>query len=327
MSIPSLLVRGGDELPVVGLGMWKVPQDACERLVVEAVATGYRHFDCACDYGNERQVGNGLNKAVRNGLCRRDELWVTSKLWNTYHRPEHVTLACKKSLSDLQLDELDLYLIHFPIAQRFVPVDVRYPPGWFFDPDAPAPRMELDRVPIIETWQAMQDLKAKGLVRNIGVSNFGVALLRDLKNSSDDPPVVLQVESHPYLSQEKLLRYCREQGIIYTAFSPLGALSYHALGMADPTDSLLGRPEIQELAVAHGRTPAQVLLRRAVQRGTAVIPKTTNYQRLRENISVFDFALSDGDMARISRLNRNHRYNDPGTFCEAAFNTFCPIYE
>ena len=138
---------------------------------------------------------------------------------------------------------------------------------------------------------------------------------------------MLQVESHPHLTQEKLLRYCREQDIAYTAFSPLGALSYHELGMADRSDTLLERAEIKAIAASHGKTPAQVLLRWGVQRETAVIPKTSKRERLAENMAIFDFELGSDQMATISSLDQNRRYNDPGVFCEAAFNTFCPIYE
>jgi D-xylose reductase len=327
MTIPALKLRTGDAMPIVGLGMWKVENARAAALVHEAVSIGYRHFDCACDYGNERETGDGLHQALGAGLCGRDELWITSKLWNTYHRPEHVRMAAEKSLRDLQLDYLDLYLIHFPIAQRFVPIETRYPPGWFFDPDEPAPRMEPDRVPIADTWGAMQQLVHAGLVKNIGVCNFGCSLLRDLLAYADLPPTVLQVESHPYLVQEKLLRFCHEQEIVCTAFSPLGSLSYVELGMATPTESLLSHSVIAQVAEQHGRTPAQILLRWGVQRQTVVIPKTSQSQHLRDNLALFDFELSTSDMAAISALDQHRRFNDPGVFCETAFNTFFPIYE
>lgn len=323
----SINLRSGDKLPAVGLGMWKVPNSACQPLVHDAVEAGYRHFDCACDYGNEKETGDGLRKVMAEGLCQRDELWITSKLWNTYHRKEHVELACRKTLSDLQLDHLDLYLIHFPIAQQYVSIEERYPPGWFHDPEATEPAMEFDRVPIAETWEAMERLRQAGLVRNIGVCNFGTSLIRDLLSYASEPPAVLQVESHPYLTQDNLLRFCQEQDIAYTAFSPLGALSYHELGMADQTDSLLKLEAVKAIAVAHSKTPAQILLRWGVQRGTAVIPKTSKKARLAENIAIFDFELSEEQMATIGSLNQDRRYNDPGAFCEQAFNTFCPIYE
>jgi D-xylose reductase len=314
-------------LPAVGLGLWKIEPAAVGGLVEEAIRVGYRHLDSACDYGNEAEAGAGIARALRAGLCRRDDLWITGKLWNTYHAPRHVRPACERSLSDLGVDHLDLYLVHFPIALEFVPFATRYPPGWFHDPAAPEPRMMPARVPLAETWQAMEDLLGAGLVRRIGVCNCSVALLRDLLASARVPPAVLQVELHPLLAQPKLVRFCREAGIAVTAFSPLGAPSYVPLGMATDSDSLLTHPLIVELARESARTPAQVLLRWGVQRGTAVIPKTARPERLRENIALFDFALSPQQMQAIDGLDAGRRFNDPGVFCERAFNTFFPIYE
>lgn len=314
-------------MPAMGLGTWKIPNSATSALVKEAIRLGWRHLDCACDYGNEPEVGIGMANAIQDGLCRREDMWVTSKLWNTFHNPKHVRLACERSLRDLRLDYLDLYLVHFPIALEFVPFDLRYPPGWFHDPNADHPVMKPVRIPIAETWGAMEDLVRSGLVRRIGISNFGISLVRDLLASATIRPSVLQAELHPFLTQEMLLRYCREESIAVTAFSPLGALSYLSLGMAQPEESLLDAHEVREAAQRHGRTPAQILLRWGVQRGTAVIPKTANPQRLAENLAIFDFQLSDEEMKSIGALNRNRRFNDPGDFCERAFNTFFPIYE
>lgn len=327
ISLETRQLKSGRHMPTVGLGVWKIDPQQTADVVVAAAEAGYRHFDCACDYGNEAEVGEGLQRVLSAGQLTRDDLWITSKLWNTYHQPEHVRPALERSLRDLQLDYLDLYLVHFPIAQKFVPFETRYPPGWFFDPDAPEPRMEPAEVAIHDTWQAMQDLHRSGLVREIGVSNFMTSQLRDMLNWAEIPPAVLQVELHPYLTQEKLLRFCHESEISVTGFSPLGALSYFALEMAVPEESVVDQPVVREIADAHQRTPAQVVLRWAVQRGTSIVPKTTRPQRLAENLALFDFELSEDQMAAISGLNRNRRFNDPGDFCEAAFNRFFPIYD
>jgi len=313
--------------PPVGLGLWKIEKPAVAGLVVEAVRAGYRHLDSACDYGNEAEAGDGIRQVLSAGLCRRDDLWVTSKLWNTFHDPRHVRPACERTLHDLGLDHLDLYLVHFPIALAYVSPEIRYPPGWFHDPRAAQPRMQPVRVPLADTWGAMEGLVQAGLVRNIGVCNYGVSLLRDLLASARVRPAVLQVELHPSLTQEKLLRFCRDERVAVTAFSPLGAPSYVPLGMATAADSVLEHPAVVAAARAVGRTPAQVVLRWAVQRGTGVIPKTSRPERLRENIAIFDFELSVDQMAAISALDRGLRFNDPGVFCEVAFNTFFPIYE
>ena len=314
-------------MPSVGLGLWKVDPLSAGELVYEAISVGYRHLDSACDYGNEAEVGKGIERVLASNVCHREDLWITSKLWNTFHEPKYVRPAVERTLRDLQVDYLDSYLIHFPISLAYVAPETRYPPGWFFEPDAPNPSMQSIKVPVAETWGAMEELVDAGLVRTIGVCNFGISLLRDLQAGARIQPSSLQVEMHPRLTQEKLLRFCNQENIAVTAFSPLGAPSYVPLGMAKETDSLLINQDILKIADVVQRTPAQVLLRWGVQHGTAVVPKTSQPKRLKENISLFDFSLSEEQMLIIDGLNKNHRFNDPGDFCEQAFNTFFPIYE
>lgn len=315
------------DMPPIGFGLWKIAPESCEETVVEAIRCGYRHFDAACDYGNEVEVGRGIQRAITEGLCTRDELWITSKLWNTYHAAEHVPAAIERSLNDLGLDYLDLYLIHFPIALEYVPFEKRYPPEWFYDPDKVTDGMKLAKVPLSETWQAMESLKEKGLAKHIGVCNYNSGLLHDLMNYSKIQPEVLQVEAHPYLSQEKLVRLAKHYNLEVTAFSPLGSLSYVELEMAAEDESILEQPIVRRIAERIGCTPAQVLLSWGIQRGTSVVVKSTNPDRMSQNLAAADISLSEDDMADIAGLDRNRRYNDPGIFCELAFNTFHPIYD
>jgi D-xylose reductase len=322
MSI-SFSLASGDTLPALGFGCWKVPAKAAPDIVSQAIQAGYRHFDCACDYGNEAAVGAGL----RGVSVPRDQLWVTSKLWNTFHHPDHVRAACERSLHDLGLDYLDLYHIHFPIPLAYVDPDLRYPPGWFHDPKAESPHMVFADVPMHDTWGAMEALVDAGLVRNIGVCNVNTALLRDLVTGSRIRPAVHQIELHPYLTQEKMLTFCASQDIAVTGFSPFGATSYVSIDMASAQDCVLDDLLVAEIAKACSRTPAQILLRWAVQRGTSIVPKATQIPHMRENAAIFDFALSPDQMAAISGLDRHQRFNDPGDFCPRFFNTDCPIYE
>lgn len=317
----------GQRMPAVGLGLWKIDADTVGDAVYQAIKLGYRHLDSAADYGNEKQVGEGIARALADGLCSREELWVTSKLWNTYHRREHVEAACRKSMADLGLDYLDLYLVHFPIALRYVEFADRYPPEWIYDPAAAEPGMQLDAVPLSETWGAMEQLVEAGIARQIGVCNYSASLLHDLMSYARIKPAMLQIESHPYLTQEALLRTAQAYNIAVTAFSPLGSLSYVSLDMASANDSVLTEPVVMAAAKRSGASAAQVVLRWGIQRGTAVIPKTSNPDRLIENITLSEFSLTDQEMQAISGLNQNRRFNDPGVFCELAFGTFHAIYD
>jgi diketogulonate reductase-like aldo/keto reductase len=314
-------------MPAVGLGLWKQEREQAAQLVRDAIAIGYRHLDSAADYGNEPEVGEGIKQALSEGLCQREDLWITSKLWNTFHRPEHVKAACQKTLADLGLDYLDLYLIHFPISLKHVEIDKRYPPEWIYDPEAAKPVMEIDPVPLADTWRAMEALVEEGLVKQIGICNYSTGLLHDLMAYSRIKPAVLQIESHPYLTQGALLRAAFDYGIAVTAFSPLAALSYVSLDMADDNESVLLQPAVVSAAARVVRTPAQVVLRWGIQRGTAIVPKSSKPERLKENLALFDFELNEEEMSAISALNCNRRFNDPGVFCEQAFNTFYPIYD
>ena len=323
----TIKLADGALMPRVGLGLWKIEKEQTARLVADAAEAGYRHLDSAADYGNEAKVGDGIRQALAAGHCRREDLWVTSKLWNTYHHPDHVRPACERTLADLGLEYLDLYLVHFPIPLRYVDFAERYPPEWVFDPVAPRPAMEIAPVPLADTWAAMEKLVEQGLVGRIGVCNYTSGLLHDLFAYARIRPAVLQVECHPYLTQQALLRLARQYGLAVTAFSPLGASSYVELDMAASADSVLTEPVVAGAAARLHRSPAQIVLRWALQRGTAVIPKTSRKDRLRENLALFDFSLNEEEMTAISALNRGRRFNDPGVFCDTAFNTFHPIYD
>ena len=294
-------------MPKVGFGLWKVPKNVSSDTVCKAIEIGYRHFDSASDYGNEKEVGEGIKKALDMGLCKREDLWITSKLWNTYHHPDHVNLALEKTLEDLQLDYIDLYMIHFPISLEFVPFDERYPPEWFNDPDSNDPKEERTKY--------------------LGVCNYSSGLLHDLMNYCEIKPDMLQIESHPHLTQEKLIRLAKNYGLEVTAFSPLGSISYEEIGGAKETESLLRHEAIKSTAKELDISPAQLILSWALNRGTSIVVKSTNEKRMKENLDASKIKLEKPVLEKISALNINKRYNDPGIFCEDAFNTFFPIYD
>ncbi|KAJ2744982.1 D-xylose reductase [Coemansia sp. BCRC 34301] len=315
---PDITLRNGLTMPTVGLGMWKVDREAAADQVFQAIKAGYRLFDCACDYGNEAQVGAGISRAIYEGLVTRSDLFITSKLWCTYHRREHVEPALRRTLSDLNLDYVDLYLVHFPIALKHVPMDQRYPPEWSYEVGGP---VVPDNVPYQETWQAMEGVYDKGLAKNIGISNMPGALIYDVLSYARVKPAVLQIEMHPYLVREQLVDLAHSEGIAVTAYSSFGDTSYHEINMAPKGPEfmpLLKHNVVADIATRHGRSPAQVLLRWAVERGCAVIPKSSSPTRLRENLDLFDFALSAGDVKQISALDRNLRFNDPAKYAKRA---------
>lgn len=325
-EVPCFNLNDGNKMPMVGLGLWKIPRDVCADTVYEAIKIGYRLLDGACDYGNEKEVGLGIKRAIDEGIVKREQLYILSKLWNTFHRPEHVLPALQRTLSDLQVDYLDCYLIHFPISLKYVDHSVAYPPEWKH-PDTG--KMEPDHGVTYEaTWHAMEELKEKGLVRSIGVSNLNCQKLVDIIKYAKIKPAILQIEGHPFLTQEKLLRFCKDTlDIQVMCYSNLGSLSYVELGMATADDTFLLSEEIKACAAKYNKTPAQIALRWGLERKTVVIPKSTKLERLRENIDLFSFQLTEAETAAISKLDKHRRFNDPGVFCEAAFGTFYPIYD
>lgn len=315
-----ILSRTGDKMPLAGLGTWKIPKESTAKQVAFALKSGYRLLDCACDYGNEIEVGAGIKTAIDEGTLQRKDLFVTSKLWNTFHEKERVKEGCVKTLKDLGLEYLDLYLIHFPIALKYVPIDTRYPPEWSYDPAKPG--CVHSTATIRETWEAMEELVNEGLVKNIGIANFSCALQQDLVKYAKIKPNVLQVEHHPYLQQPTLLKYAKSQGMSVTAYSSFGGKSYWELNAeTKKIQDLLTHEAITAIAKKHSKTSAQVLLRWATQRGVAVIPKSSDEGRLKENLALFDFALDDNDFEEIQKLDRYLRFNNPGEFADY------PIYD
>jgi alcohol dehydrogenase (NADP+) len=286
-------------IPNLGLGTWKSDKSQVAAAVELAITeVGIRHIDCASIYGNEVEIGQAFSSSLTTKKITRDELFVTSKLWNTDHEPAQVELACRKTLKDLQLEYLDLYLIHWGVA---------FAHGEGLEPLDENGKVKTMPVSTQQTWEAMEALVKKGLVKSIGVANFTTTMLVDLLSYAQIKPVTNQIELHPYNAQAALVEFCHDHQIAVTAYSPLG--SPGALKSGEP--QLLADKVITEIAAAHHKTPAQILLRWAIQRGTIPIPKSTRGERIKENALIFDFTLSEEEMERINGLDRKQRFVHP----------------
>jgi D-xylose reductase len=263
------------------------------------------------DYGNEKEAGEGVARAIKDGLVKREDLFLVSKLWNSFHDGEKVEPICRKQLADWGIDSFDLYIMHFPVALKYVPVETRYPPGWTHTEKEGD--VQLSNATIQETWHAMEDLVHKGLAKSIGISNFQGSLILDLLRYAKIRPATLQIEHHPYLVQPTLIQLAQSEGIAVTAYSSFGPQSFIELEWqkAKDTPVLFEHPTIVTIAEKHKKTPAQVLLRWATQRGLAVIPKSNNAARLAQNLEVTGFDLDEKELEAISGLDRNLRFNNP----------------
>jgi 2,5-diketo-D-gluconate reductase A len=263
VMIPAIELDDGHTIPQLGFGVFKIDPAETAAAVTAALEAGYRHIDTAEMYGNEAGVG----EAIRDSGLDRSEIYVTSKLDNDVHRPDDARRAFEGTLADLGTDHVDLFLIHWPLPTRY---DGDY----------------------VGTWKVLEEFRADGRARSIGVSNFQVAHLERVLAEGDVAPAVNQIELHPYLLNEEVRAYGEEHGIVTEAWSPIAK------------GTVLGDPVVAAIASAAGRTPAQVVLRWHVQRGSVVFPKSTRTARMRENLALFDFELSADDMARISALDR-----------------------
>ncbi|XP_043939003.1 aldo-keto reductase family 1 member B1-like [Protopterus annectens] len=290
MSIPTVQLSTGAVIPLLGLGTWKSAPGQVQQAVEVAIDNGYRHIDCAHAYRNEKEVGAGISSRIQKGVVKREDLFIVSKLWNNYHDQENVKPAFMESLTNLHLTYLDVYLMHSPMGTKL---------------NKQSGEVEFSDVDYTDTWKEMEKLVDEGLVKAIGVSNFNVGQLERLQSMCRINPAVNQVELHPYLTQPKLVQYCKTNGIVLTAYSPFG--SPDSPFVQCDKQRLLEDPVISAIGKKYGKTNAHVLLLYHVQRGVTVIPKSVTPVRIIQNAQIFDFSLSDDDIKTLEGLNRNWR--------------------
>ena len=316
-AMPFKVPRADDnnsrfDMPKLGLGTWQAPKGVVGNAVMEAIRVGYRLVDCASGYGNEQEIGHALHEMiVERKEVRREELFIVSKLFQTDHvykgdvdRPRQ---ALQRTLQDLQLNQLDLWLMHWPFAfaERTIPE------GGLRDAlGKPNPKLTIEEE-YVETWKSMEQLQREGLVKYIGVSNFRRDQIEHLLQLGLSKPVVNQIELHPYLQQPDLVSFCKGQQIELMAYSPLGSKESYS-GSTYPDDigyTLMENPILQSIAERHGKSVAQILIQWSLQSGFVCIPKSANPTRIRQNFQVNDdCSLKEQDMNQIASLDRNFRY-------------------
>ena len=288
MMMRYIELNNETKMPIIGLGTWKSEPSAVYSAVRWGLKLGYTHFDCAAIYNNEEAVGQAFADAMKEDGLKREDIFVTSKLWNNAHKPEDVVEAYDATLKRLQLDYLDLYLMHWPVAQKKEALM----------PLSADDMLSLEEVPIADTWGVMEELYNQGRIKAIGVSNFGEKRLTELVMISEINPMVNQFECHPYLPQDELVAYCKKNMIAVTAYAPLGSGS----------SVLLEDETIRKIAEKNNATPAQVLLAWNMARGIAVIPKAVEEKHLQENIAALNLTLDEQDMVQIDDLNNGERF-------------------
>ena len=312
--LPTKRLNNGMDIPMLGLGTWEMgrvngngfEEGIIRNALTHAIKIGYRHIDCAQDYMNEVIIGDVLSDLFASNQISREELFITSKLNQAYHSKEHVRKQLLKTLKDLKLSYVDLFLIHWPFSFDFVDFDDDRR-GYAHDYDSWSTTLKFPGTPLRETWQAMEELVDEGLVKSIGVSNFNVQLLYDLMTYARIKPVMNQIELHPYNQQTNLVKFCHFAGIEVTAYSPLGTPANK-----ESSDAiLLDDKVLNEIAKKYEVSAAQVALKWNIQRGVIVISKSNDVDRISENKSLHHFELSDEEMNRIKGLDKNLRYLRP----------------
>ncbi|XP_017057990.1 aldo-keto reductase family 1 member B1 [Drosophila ficusphila] len=285
----------GTQVQNIGLGTFASVEGDCEKAVLHAIDVGYRHIDTAYFYGNEGEVGAAVRKKIDEGVIKREDIFITTKLWCNFHEPERVEYACRKTLANIGLDYVDLYLIHWPFSYAYrgdnemIPTDANG-------------EVELVDIDYVDTWRAMEKLVELGLTKSIGVSNFNADQLTRLLANCKIKPIHNQIEVHPGLNQKNLIELCKKNDIVVTGFSPLGR---HNAEKRTPAFMYDGK--VQAIGDKYNKSIAQVLIRYLIELGTVPLPKSSNPKRIEENFNVFDFKLDARDHAILDSYHGGER--------------------
>ncbi|XP_018426643.1 PREDICTED: rho crystallin isoform X2 [Nanorana parkeri] len=312
-------LNDGNKMPILGLGTFashEVPKDLAEDAVKVAIDLGYRHIDCALITGNEMQIGHGIRSKIADGTVKREDIFYTGKLWCTFFSPDMVRKGLERSLRDVGLDYLDLFLMHWPFSIK---------PTGAADPSEKDKPFIYDNVDFCATWEVLEACKDAGLVRSLGVSNFNRRQLERLLNKPGlkYKPVCNQVEFHLYLNQHRLLSYCKSKDIYLVAYSVLG--SHRDGNWVDPSlPVLLDDPILNKVAAKYNRSPAEVAIRFILQKGAVVLAKSFTPARIKQNLGVFEFELRPEDIKTLDSLDRNLHY---GPFKEMKQHPEYPFHD
>jgi len=300
VKAPVVRLNNGRNMPVIGLGTYKSTEtDDIYTATKIALESGYRLIDTAYFYENEIEIGKAVNEKIASGELTREEVFITTKLWCIHHDPAHVEAACRRSLKNLGLSYVDLYLMHTPIGYEY-----REPEELL--PKDSEGKLVFSDVDYLDTYKAMEKLVDIGLVRSIGVSNFNSEQLTRILDNCRIKPVTNQVECSPSLNQKKLIDFCKARDITITAYSPLSRPHRYEADKTLPKPALLD-PKVEEIGKKYSKTPAQIVLRYLVQRGAIPIPKSSNEGRIKQNIDIFDFELSPEDLGIMDSFNTGER--------------------
>lgn len=313
----SIQLNNGKSMPRFGLGTWLSEPGKVKAAVEAAIDAGYRHIDCAFCYQNETEVGEAIANKIKEGVVKREDLFITSKLWNTFHRPENVETGLDFTLKDLGLDYVDLFLIHWPTAFEFQQNDQRNP----FPQTEAGMKMD-DQAHYVDTWLKLEEIYKKGdKIKAIGVSNFNEQQLTTLLAKASVVPQMQQIECHGYENMASMVKFCHEHKIQVTAYSPLGNPGRPA-GLQKGQDVLMEDAVVLEVAKKHNKSAAQILIKWVIQRDIICIPKSVTPARIVANSEIFDFTISDDDMAKLNGLSKGIKYVYPDRFEPSRFFPF-----